>query len=214
MNRIVKGLLTGTFFIVTLWSCDTNNSDLDKERIAEVVDQSAITTAFGGRIDMNHLHDYENQDIPNYIDKDNTASNRITDEGATLGRVLFYDKNLSSDNTISCSNCHKQEFGFSDNVPASLGVNGITGRHSMRLINAHFAEEERFFWDERANTLEAQTTPLIQDHVEMGFSGDDGDESIDGLIEKLQAIPYYQELFNYTFNDENITETRIQNALA
>jgi len=49
--------------------------------------------------------------------------------------------------------------------------NGRTGRHSMRLINARFSNEAKFFWDERAVTLEQQTTKPIQDHAEMGFSG-------------------------------------------
>ena len=39
----------------------------------------------------------------------------------------------------------------------------------MRLVNARFSTEDRFFWDERANTLEEQTTQPIQDHIEMGY---------------------------------------------
>lgn len=200
--------------MITFWSCNTTESVSDEEEMNEIVDQSAISNAFGGRIDMNNLPDYENQSIPSYISKDNTDGNQISNEGATLGRVLFYDKQLSSDNTISCASCHQQEFGFSDNLQASAGVNGVTGRHSMRLINARFADEDRFFWDERANTLEFQTTQPIQDHVEMGFSGDSGDEDIDDLIGKLQEIPYYQELFTYAFGDQQVTESRMQSALA
>ncbi len=214
MNRSVIGILVGTFFMMTTWSCDTTDPESVEEEMEEIVEQSAIATTFGGRIDMSNLPNYENQDIPNYIDKDNTAGNEITNEGATLGRILFYDKSLSSDNSVSCASCHKQEFGFGDDAQASFGVNGTTGRHSMRLINARFADEDRFFWDERANTLEIQTTQPIQDHVEMGFSGDDGDEDIDDLIAKLQAMPYYQELFTYAFGNETITEERMQSALA
>ena len=214
MDKSVIGLLVGTFFMMTTWSCNTAELDTDEEEIEDVVEQSAISSVFGGRIDMNNLHNYSNQQIPAYIEKDNTAGNQITNEGATLGRVLFYDQSLSSDNSISCASCHKQEFGFGDDAIASVGVNGTTGRHSMRLINARFADEDQFFWDERAGSLEIQTTQPIQDHVEMGFSGNDGDENIDDLIVKLQAIPYYQELFTHAFGDENITENRMQNALA
>ena len=54
-------------------------------------------------IDLNNLLNYADQDIPDYITKDLTpVDNPITDAGATLGRVLFYDKKLSADNTISC----------------------------------------------------------------------------------------------------------------
>ena len=92
-------------------------------------------------IDLTSPENYANQPIPAYITQDNTpADNEITDLGATLGRVLFYDKRLSTTDTISCSSCHHQENGFGDTATASIGVNGTTGRHSMRLINSRFAE--------------------------------------------------------------------------
>lgn len=105
-----------------------------------------------GTIDLDNLFNYANQNIPNYISKDNTpVSNPIDDKIATLGRVLFYDKNLSDNNNIACASCHQQAFAFSDPLTTSLGLNGgNTGRHSMRLINSRFADEVRFFWDERA----------------------------------------------------------------
>ena len=175
---------------------------------------TSIQRTFNGKIDIDHLDDYANQPIPNYITKDNTSSNKITNIGATLGRVLFYDKKLSVNNSIACASCHKQEFAFSDTAVASLGVNGRTGRHSMRLVNARFGAETKFFWDERALTLEDQTTKPIQDHNEMGFSGQNGDPSINDLIAKLSQIDYYKELFQMTYGSEQITEIKIQNALA
>lgn len=84
----------------------------------------------------------------------------------------------------------------------------------MRLINARFGDENRFFWDERANSLEQQTTMPIQDHTEMGFSGTEGDDDINGLIEKLEAIEYYPALFSFAFGSTQITEARMQSALA
>ena len=184
------------------------------EDIAASVGNPATEAAFGSEIDLNNLANYEAQGKPAYINKDNTAGNPITDKGATLGRVLFYDKNLSIDNTISCGSCHKQEFAFGDNVIASEGVNGLTGRHSMRLVNSRFSRERRFFWDERAATLENQTSQPIQDHKEMGFSGTLGDPAMSDLLAKLSAIKYYQELFKFVYGDEQITEIRMQNALA
>lgn len=186
----------------------------------EATDYSAIdpypnvTAKFAGKIDLNNPSNYANQTIPGYITKDNTATNPITDKGATLGRVLFYDTNLSSNNTISCSSCHIQSNAFGDTAIASIGVNGITTRHSMRLANSRFSAESKFFWDERAVTLEAQSTQPIQDHIEMGFSGTSGDGSITTLISKLQNIGYYKELFKYAYGSEIITENKIQLALA
>ena len=105
-------------------------------------------------LDLANLFHYADQPVPLYIMRDNTPEdNLITDEAATLGRVLFYDTQLSVDNTISCGSCHQQQFAFSDTAVASIGVNGTTARHSMRLVNARFSNEVRFFWNERAATL-------------------------------------------------------------
>ncbi len=175
----------------------------------------AITAAFGNSIDPSNLQNYANQPVPAYILKDNSGSSPVNDAKATLGRVLFYDKNLSINNTVSCGSCHRQEFAFSDTSLASKGVEGgITGRHSMRLINTRFAEELRFFWDERAATLEAQTTMPIQDHAEMGFSGQNGRPGMSELITKLSDIGYYRELFQFVYGNTTITEQRLQECLA
>ncbi|MDI9338138.1 MAG: cytochrome c peroxidase [Alphaproteobacteria bacterium] len=195
-------VLLSLFFI----SCNKNET--------QNVDNTIIFETFKGAIDLNNIPNYANQTKPNYITRDNTTNNAITNEGALLGRVLFYDKNLSVNNTISCASCHNQKFAFSDTNIASPGINGFTPRHSMRLINARFSEEVKFFWDERATSLENQTTQPIQDHTEMGFSGLNGDPSIQDLITKLSKIKYYQELFKLAFNSPDITEAKIQNALA
>ncbi|MFM7645407.1 MAG: cytochrome-c peroxidase [Sphingomonadales bacterium] len=191
----------------TLLSCQKKESNTDP--------YSAIKAKFGTKIDPNNLANYANQSKPAYIVKDNTAGNAITNAKATLGRVLFYDKQLSIDNTISCGSCHIQKFAFGDTAIASLGVlSGRTGRHSMRLINARFSTEAKFFWDERAATLENQTTRPIQDHAEMGFSGQNGRPGLSDLLTKLQGVDYYKELFKFAYGDQNITESRLQECLA
>ena len=193
---------------------DETSDNLDQDEGVSTVDYSLIESVFGDLLSLTSPFNYEAQEIPDYIDEDNTNGNVIQDEIATLGRVLFYDKNLSVDNTVSCASCHRQEVAFGDDSPLSEGVNGETGRHSMRLVNARFAEEERFFWDERAASLEEQTTMPIQDHVEMGFSGENGDPGIDDLVEKLESLDYMLELFDYAFGDSAITEARMQIAMA
>jgi cytochrome c peroxidase len=193
--------------LVTFFSCQKNGGDTDP--------YSAIKEKFGTRIDPTNLANYASQTKPPYILKDNTAGNTITNAKATVGRVLFYDKQLSINNTISCGSCHIQKFAFGDTAIASLGVlNGRTARHSMRLINTRFSNEVKFFWDERAATLENQTTRPIQDHAEMGFSGQSGRPGLSDLLTKLKGIGYYQELFKFAYGDQNITEARLQECLA
>ena len=198
-------------FVLALSSCNSSNDSSD---YVATDPYPNVTAKFAGKIDLNNPSNYAAQTIPVYIRKDNTSGNPISDKGATLGRVLFYDTNLSSNNTISCSSCHIQANAFGDIAIASIGVNGTTTRHSMRLANARFSVENKFFWDERAATLEFQTTQPIQNHIEMGFSGTSGDGSISTLVAKLQNIGYYKELFKYAFGSEVITENKIQLALA
>lgn len=140
---------------------------------------------------------------------DNTpASNPVTDEGATLGRVLFYDVNLSANRTIACASCHKPEQGFSDDRVLSIGfAGGKTGRHSMGLTNARYYEGGQFFWDQRAATLEAQVLMPFQDQVEMGMT-------LETLVERIEGAPYYPELFEAAFGDTTVTSERISQALA
>jgi cytochrome c peroxidase len=196
--------------ITFLMACSNDNSEEYVEITNEEIDLSNYLN-----VDFQNLPNYSAQVVPDYITKDNTPpNNQITDEIAILGRVLFYDTNLSSDNTVSCASCHKQQFAFGDNQSTSTGVNGQTGRHSMRLINARFSNENRFFWDERANNLEEQTTMPIQDHLEMGFSGEDGDQDMNDLLAKLIEVPYYEDLFSLAFGTTEVSEERMQNALA
>jgi cytochrome c peroxidase len=207
----MKKYLSLCFFSIFVMVSCSNNSDYAYE---DVNSYPLVEAEFGSSINLENLDNYANQTVPGYITKNNSQGSLITDAGATLGRVLFYDKKLSSNNTISCSSCHMQSKAFSDGAIASQGVNGTTGRHSMRLINVRFANERKFFWDERAINLETQTTMPIKDHGEMGFSGQNGDLSFSDLIVKLTAVGYYRELFKFVYGSEEITEVKIQNALS
>lgn len=143
------------------------------------------------------------------IESDNTPeSNPTTNEGALLGRVLFYEKKLSSNGTIACASCHKQATGFSDDEILSIGFDGgRTRRHSMTLTNARFYDTGKFFWDERAASLEEQVLMPIQDPVEMGIT-------LDEMVQIVTDQPYYAPLFENAFGDETITPDRISRALA
>lgn len=134
--------------------------------------------------------------------------NPITDHGATLGRVLFYDKNLSANRTVACASCHVAELGFSDDRVFSEGFEGgLTERHSMGLVNARFYRSRSFFWDQRAETLEVQVLMPFQDEVEMGMT-------LEGLVARIEAGDYYPPLFEAAFGDPEVTPDRISKAIA
>ena len=201
---------------VTITASDaTSTSNVESFVIARDFDQDAIQAAFGASIDLAALAAYESPSVPAYIQAPNVVNSPVTNAGATLGRVLFYDPALSIDDTVSCSSCHQQQNAFGDARVVSNGVDGgVTGRHSMRLINTIYSDEEAFFWDERAVDLEDQVTDPIRDHNEHGFSGQNGRPTFDDLLTKLSAIDYYDELFSFTFGDGDITEARMQSALS
>lgn len=146
---------------------------------------------------------------PGGLRADNTpAGNPITNAGATLGRVLFYDKRLSANDTVSCGSCHQQARGFSDPARLSVGfAGGLTARHAMGLVDAKFYARGRFFWDERAATLEDQVLQPIQNATEMGMA-------LPALEAKLAALPYYPALFQAAFGSPAVTSDRISKALA
>jgi cytochrome c peroxidase len=160
------------------------------------------------------LYNYSNISFPvdimnNITEMDNMPGNNpTTDAGATLGRVLFYDPDLSKNHKISCSSCHLQEFSFTDTARFSVGFEGrLTARNSMGLVHARFQKDSAFFWDNRAATLEIQVLEPIKSSIEMGLN-------LDTLIGRVAAKPFYPPLFRAAFGTETITTDRISKALA
>jgi len=147
--------------------------------------------------------------VPPIVNQDNMpTSNITTDAGATLGRVLFYDKRLSANQAIACASCHQQGHGFSDARRFSPGFNGgATTRNSMGLTQARYYPRGHFFWDERAATLEDQVLQPIQNAVEMGMT-------LPALVTRLGAEPFYTNLFSQAFGSPEITSDRVSRALA
>ena len=150
-----------------------------------------------------------NSSAGNLAGTDNTPpTNPITNAGATLGRVLFYDRFLSADNTTSCGSCHQQQLAFADFDQISHGFQGrLTKRRAMGLSNAKFYQRGHFFADERAATLEDLVLQPIQDPIEMG-------NNLSTLIPKMAQTTYYPGLFQAAFGTPDITPDRMSSALA
>ena len=118
------------------------------------------------------------------------ADNPLTNEKVELGRMLFFDKRLSQDNTIACANCHLAKFAFTDGKPVSTGIRGQKGgRSAPASINRVFSSAQ--FWDGRAATLEAQSVGPFTNPIEHGFANYDvmmcEDDEDSRLPETLQA---------------------------
>jgi cytochrome c peroxidase len=131
----------------------------------------------------------------------------IDNRTATLGRVLFYDPQLSANSTVSCASCHKQQFAFADNTAGSVGFRGmVTPRNSMSVQNLAFAHN--LFWDSRVQSATDLVLEPVRNHIEMGM------EDINLLSAKLAAVPYYPPLFQDAFGSPEINADRISAALA
>ena len=205
-----KSILVTTFLIVVFFILSCNKEDVYEPIEESVLNLPQTPFDYASLNLPSHFTTNAGGPLPTSINgTDNTPStNPITNDGATLGRVLFYDKKLSANGTISCASCHKQDKGFSDDAILSLGFNGgTTGRHSMTLINARFYQRGRFFWDERATTLEEQVLMPFQDPVEMGMT-------LEQVVSKVQEQSYYLELFQKAFGSTEITSDKISKALA
>jgi cytochrome c peroxidase len=171
-------------------------------------------------IDFAEVANYSTPALPAYFDEtvaalDNgPAANAGDDRVATLGRVLFYDLALSTNDRASCASCHQQKFGFTDPMRFSNGIStaATTEFHAMRLGNLRYWQPGTMFWDRRVASVEAQVRHPLHSLVEMGWGGAAGD--IDDLIGKMGATAYYPDLFAWAFGDPTITEPRIQQALA
>lgn len=134
------------------------------------------------------------------------AFSQVTDAGATLGRVLFYDKKLSALENISCGSCHLQAKSFADDKAFSEGANTDTKRNSMHLNDMAWSNNERFFWDMSESDLNEMIRLPLTDENEIGANMDD-------VIVKLSEKKYYQDLFTDAFGTPNISEDKIVFAL-
>ncbi|MFN7912675.1 MAG: cytochrome-c peroxidase [Bacteroidota bacterium] len=150
----------------------------------------------------------------------------VNSQLATLGRVLFFDKKLSQNNTTSCGSCHKQEFAFADNVQFNRGFDGqFLNRNSTSIqglfgfktpivdtVNGLFPtkdnqEELLLFWDGRQRNMADMVLNPVLNHKEMNIP------SFDILIAKLKGINYYPQLFKNAYGTEDITKERIAFAM-
>jgi len=132
--------------------------------------------------------------------------NQLTVQGIKLGRMLFYEKRMSKDGSMSCASCHRQEHAFTDTSLFSEGVRGKVGkRQAMAVFNMAWNENE-FFWDGRAHLLRDQSLKPIQDSLEM-------DESLANVIGKLNLDQSYKDQFVRAFGTAEITEERMALAM-
>ncbi len=194
MKKVVSLLSVAITLSVILFSCQKNDATIVSSTPQLPTDAHNYTNLLGVPQHMQHL-------------QWNLEGESMSDNTATLGRVLFYDTQLSLNNSVSCGSCHKQTLGFADNKAFSRGFEDkMTTRNSMQLVN--FRDGEGFFWDLRTWDLRDQVTMPVFNHLEMGF------EEMDDLITKLSAVEYYPDLFAKAYGTSEVTEEGVSQALS
>ncbi|MBN2328934.1 MAG: c-type cytochrome [Candidatus Omnitrophica bacterium] len=117
--------------------------------------------------------------------------NPMTVEKVELGKMLYFDKRLSKDKTLSCATCHIPEHGYAEPRETSLGIKSQLGPiNAPPVINSAYATS--MFWDGRMKTLEQQAAGPVDNPIEMGHD-------IEEVAKEINAIPEYQKRFEDVF---------------
>lgn len=131
-----------------------------------------------------------------------------------LGRMLYFDKSLSSPAGQACASCHLPQAGYADpdqNLPVSEGVipGRFGGRNAPTAAYAAFSPTFYFdaaagqyvggqFWDGRAATLKDQAKGPFLNPVEMN-------NTMEGVVAAVRSAPYsslFLEVYGATALDD------------
>lgn len=133
------------------------------------------------------------------------ADNPTTPAKVALGKKLFFDPRLSGSNEMSCGTCHLPDMAFGDGLRGSKGADGqVLPRNTPGLLNAGY--QKSFFWDGRAESLEAQALLPITSVEEMH-------QSLDQLEVELSKDPEYRAAFQAVYGT-GVSQAAIAKSLA
>ncbi len=155
-------------------------------------------------------------------------NNPAIDERIALGRLVFFDPILSGDGDVACATCHHPAFAWADGRDVSIGVGGegigpdrvqtlpaapfefTTPRNSPSVLDnafyAPFPGEDPWmgvmFWDGRTTSLEEQSRNPLRSRDEMRHDAWDAPEALTRVVELMQQVPEYVQLYAAAFPDE------------
>ncbi|HRH56743.1 MAG TPA: cytochrome c peroxidase [Chitinophagales bacterium] len=138
-------------------------------------------------------------------------NNNGLSDSAIIGKLIFFDKNLSEPEGVSCATCHSPMSGYADprHTPFSEGSNQQTGtRNANAIAYMGFAPNRRaeivrgvweevggFFWDGKAEFLNQQALfPLTNVHEMNNIS-------FTNVSSKIKRAPYFNKLKNLFGNN-------------
>ncbi len=98
--------------------------------------------------------------------------NPMTSEKVTLGKQLFYDKNLSANQTQSCASCHIQQYAFAEPLTTSIGsTDEKHRRNSPALVNIAYNKTLTWAHDGLSSIEQQLLLPMFgESPVELGIT--------------------------------------------
>ena len=130
-------------------------------------------------------------------------------EKIELGRLLFFEPQLSSNNQRSCASCHQPGKAFTDGLKTSMALDGHSSlpRNAPTLWNA--ALQRNLFVDGRSRTLEDQVLQVLNNALEMHGSAQT-------VSEKIITQPKYKDIYKRAYPDNAADKTaqNVCNAIA
>jgi len=133
--------------------------------------------------------------------------NPQSDEKIALGKMLFFDRRLSINGSLSCNSCHDLTRGGADYRPVSTGATGIKGERSAPTL-WNVAYQTVLYWDGRASSLEQALASHLTDNTVMAMS------SPQAVVTAISSINAYEKLFSKSFDDRVVSYKNINRALA
>lgn len=126
----------------------------------------------------------------------NSDSNPITKEKIELGKLLFFERRLSTNDMISCATCHAVEYYYSSPAQKQMGAIKIQPRNAPTVLNS--AGQFVQHWIGNRKDLEDQAFQSLTGAAAFG------NPSTEVVVNKLKNIHPYPELFKKAFpEDEN-----------
>ena len=139
-----------------------------------------------------------------YLDDFSSSPEKIE-----IGRMFFFDAQLSSNGKRSCASCHQPGKAFTDGLKTSMALDGHSPlrRNAPTLWNA--ALQRNLFVDSRSRTLEDQVMQVLNNALEMHGSAQKVSEII---IAQKKYKAFYQKAYPDT--DVNNAAINVCNAIA
>jgi cytochrome c peroxidase len=136
--------------------------------------------------------------------------NPMSDAKVLLGKKLFFDSDLSFNQSTSCASCHQPEFAFSEPKETAVGSTGQRHRRNTQsLVNV--AYNSNLTWAHSGlNQLEQQILiPMFsEDPIELGITGHES-----AVLQRFEKLDY-AVLFEDSFDNRQVTFDKIVKALA